>query len=140
MKVQGWRKIASATRGRPNDPQVYSDLEVNATPPTGSTAELAPGEVGEICLAGPAVMLGYLDDPQATAAVLKEHEDGRVKAFVALEDPDSAGPELGDELIRHCREHLIKWSYPRDVEFRRELPKMRVGKIDFTALLESERP
>jgi long-chain acyl-CoA synthetase len=169
----------------------------------GTTTEVAPGEEGEICLSGPAVMLGYLDDPEATASVLKEHADGRlwlhtgdigkrdeegffyftgrlkrlikssgfnvypaqveavlyrhpqvaeacvvgipdeaqgerVKAFVAAKDPERAGPELADELIRHCREHLIKWSCPRDVEFRRELPKTRVGKIDFTALLESE--
>jgi len=169
----------------------------------GAAAELASGEEGEICVAGPAVMLGYLDDPDATAAVLKEHEDGRtwlhtgdlgkrdedgffyftgrlkrmikssgfnvypaqveavlyrhpavaeacvlgvpdeaqgerVKAFVAPTNPERAGPELGDELIRHCREHLIKWSCPREVEFRRELPKTRVGKIDFTALLEGE--
>jgi pyruvate dehydrogenase E2 component (dihydrolipoamide acetyltransferase) len=31
MKVQGWRKIASATWGRPNDPQIYGDLELDAT-------------------------------------------------------------------------------------------------------------
>lgn len=31
MSVQGWRKIASATWGRPNDPQIYGDLEVDAT-------------------------------------------------------------------------------------------------------------
>lgn len=169
----------------------------------GTTSELAPGEDGEICVSGPAVMLGYLDDPDATSEALKEHDDGRrwlhtgdigrrdddgffyfsgrlkrmikssgfnvypgqveavlydhpavaeacvvgvpderqgerVKAFVALEEPDGAGPELADELIRHCREHLIKWSCPREVEFRRALPKTNVGKIDFTALREGE--
>lgn len=31
MRVQGWRKIASATWGRPVDPQIYGDLEVDAT-------------------------------------------------------------------------------------------------------------
>jgi pyruvate dehydrogenase E2 component (dihydrolipoamide acetyltransferase) len=31
MKAHGWRKIASATWGRPNDPQIYGDLEVDAT-------------------------------------------------------------------------------------------------------------
>src|SRR5215475_10471898 len=31
MKAHGWRKIASATWGRPNDPQIYRDLEVDAT-------------------------------------------------------------------------------------------------------------
>jgi pyruvate/2-oxoglutarate dehydrogenase complex dihydrolipoamide acyltransferase (E2) component len=32
MRAQGWRKIASAIWGRPNDPQIYGDLEIDATP------------------------------------------------------------------------------------------------------------
>jgi long-chain acyl-CoA synthetase len=43
----------------------------------GSVEELPPGEEGEICVAGPAVMLGYLDDPEATADALRVHGDGR---------------------------------------------------------------
>ena len=50
---------------------------------------------------------------------------------------DGASPE-GDELIRHCRERLIKWSCPREVAFLSELPKTRLGKIDFTALVRDE--
>lgn len=30
-KIKGWRKITSATWGHPNDPQIYGDLEVDAT-------------------------------------------------------------------------------------------------------------
>ena len=43
----------------------------------GTEEELPPGEEGEICVAGPAVMLGYLDDPEATRAALRVHADGR---------------------------------------------------------------
>lgn len=30
MKARGWRKIATATWGHPNDPQIYGDLELDA--------------------------------------------------------------------------------------------------------------
>jgi long-chain acyl-CoA synthetase len=165
-----------------------------------SNEEVGADEDGEICLSGPAVMLGYLDDPEATAASLHVHDDGRVwlhtgdigrrdedgffyftsrlkrmikssgfnvypaqveavlvehpavaeacvvgipdeaqgervKAFVVLKEGADPGE---DELIRYCRERLIKWSCPRDVAFRTELPKTRLGKIDFAALVKEE--
>ena len=45
------------------------------TPATHDT--LPWGEVGEICISGPTVMQGYLDDPRETSSVLHIHEDGR---------------------------------------------------------------
>jgi long-chain acyl-CoA synthetase len=166
----------------------------------GTVAEAPVGDEGELCIAGPAVMLGYLDDPGATAEALKVHADGRtwlhtgdlarrdadgffyftvrlkrmikssgfnvypaqveavlrehpgvadacvigvpdpqqverVKACVVARDPARAGRELKNELIAHCRERLIKWSCPREVEFVAELPLTRVGKVDYRALM-----
>ena len=48
--------------------------------------------------------------------------------------PRSATDALAAELIAHCRERLIKWSCPRDVVFRDELPLTKIGKVDFRAL------
>ncbi len=42
----------------------------------GTQKEIPYGEEGEICLAGPTVMLGYLNHPDETAQVLQTHADG----------------------------------------------------------------
>ena len=43
-----------------------------------SKDELPKGEIGEIVLRGPSVMLGYLNEPEETANTLKLHSDGHV--------------------------------------------------------------
>ena len=40
--------------------------------------ELPPGQKGEICISGPTLMLGYLEDEGATADALKSHPDGKI--------------------------------------------------------------
>jgi len=165
----------------------------------GTDTPVPVGEEGEICIAGPSLMLGYLDDPEATAAALRRHGDGRlwlhsgdlgrqdgdgyfyfsvrlkrmikssgfnvypaqveavllrhplvaqacvigvpdpaqierVQAIVVLADPQRADDQTAQALIAWCREHLIKWSCPRDIIFRDSLPKTRVGKIDYRAV------
>ena len=165
--------------------------------------EVPVGEEGEICLHGPAVMLGYLDNPEETAQTLRTHPDGkiwlhtgdigtmdkdgffyfrvrqkrmikssgmnvypaqvedilclhpevegaciigvpdvsqvqRVKGFVILKDPAKESPEMEEALIAHCREHLIKWSCPREIEFRKTLPKTIVGKVAYKVLEQEE--
>jgi long-chain acyl-CoA synthetase len=45
---------------------------------TGTTRETTPGTDGELCIAGPTVMLGYLNSPEATGQTLKKHKDGLV--------------------------------------------------------------
>jgi len=176
----------------------FPDMEAKIVE-TGSTDPVPVGEEGELCIRGPAVMMGYLNRPEETADTLKEHPDGkvwlhtgdiismdedgffyfklrlkrmikssgmnvypvqvedvllqhpeveqacvvgvpdeaqveRVKAFIVLKDPSKAGQDMIEELIAHCGEHLIKWSCPREIEFRTELPMTVIGKIDFKKL------
>jgi long-chain acyl-CoA synthetase len=187
MPVDGYRE---GTIGVP-----FPDTDACVCAP-GSTEPLAPGTEGEICIAGPAVMLGYLDAAEETAQTLRVHADGRtwlhtgdlgrmdedgyfrftcrlkrmikssgfnvypaqveavlleheavaeacvvgvaddqqVERVVAcvVPKPDVAADEaLAHALIAHCRERLIKWSCPRTVLFQSELPKTRIGKIDY---------
>ena len=42
----------------------------------GTQEELPYGEVGEICLSGPTVMLGYIGHPEENAQTLQTHPDG----------------------------------------------------------------
>ena len=44
----------------------------------GTTEECDANIEGEICISGPTVMLGYMDNPDETAATLKNHGDGRI--------------------------------------------------------------
>ena len=44
----------------------------------GTCEELPANNEGEICISGPTVMLGYMDQPEETANTLRQHGDGRV--------------------------------------------------------------
>ena len=44
----------------------------------GTTEEQPANREGEICVSGPSVMLGYMDNPEETAQTLRSHGDGRI--------------------------------------------------------------
>ena len=148
--------------------------------------ELPPGEVGELVIKAPDVMLGYYNRPEENAEALREgwlhtgdmgymdeegyfyivdrkkdmiitggfnvyprevedvlyqhpavseasvigvpdqHRGEMVKAYIAFREGFTAGP---DEIIAFCREHLLPYKVPRQVEIREDLPKSIIGKI-----------
>ena len=55
----------------------FPDMYIKVVAPD-TDRELPYGEEGEILIAGPTVMKGYMDDPEETAAVMQAHPDGLV--------------------------------------------------------------
>ena len=165
--------------------------------------EVPYGTIGEICIAGPTLMKGYMDNPKETNQALQLHEDGlvwlhtgdlgtmdedgfvyfkqrlkrmiitsgynvypsqvenvidahkdvlmstvigvkdpyriqKVKAFVVLKPGTEATEERKKEIMDYCRARLPRYAIPREVEFRTELPKTKVGKVAFAELEKEE--
>jgi long-chain acyl-CoA synthetase len=52
-----------------------------------------------------------------------------VKAVVQPRDMAEAGPDLADELLAYCRQHLSALKCPRSIDFEAELPRHPTGKL-----------
>ncbi|MGH8985132.1 MAG: AMP-binding protein [Acidimicrobiia bacterium] len=61
----------------------------------------------------------------------------QVKAVVELVDGPTPSPELADELVAHCRQHLAGYKCPRSIDFCAELPRTDGGKL-YKRLLRDE--
>jgi long-chain acyl-CoA synthetase len=83
----------------------------------GTTEEAKLGEEGEICISGPSVMVGYLEDPEETSKVLRKHRDGLI--WLHTGDLGSMD-EDGYFFFRQRLKRVIKSSgmsvYPTQVE------------------------
>ena len=53
----------------------------------------------------------------------------QVKAVVQPKDPATAGTDLEQVLLAHCREHLAHYKCPKSVDFEAELPRRDTGKL-----------
>ncbi|HSI00108.1 MAG TPA: AMP-binding protein [Reyranella sp.] len=52
-----------------------------------------------------------------------------VKAVVQPRDMSDAGPQLAEELLAYCRQHLSTIKCPRTIDFEAELPRHPTGKL-----------
>lgn len=168
-----------------------------------SRKEVRDGEEGEICISGPTMMLGYLNNEEETNNALQIHDDGYlwlhtgdigsinkdgmifykqrlkrmiitsgynvypvhveeiieqheavlsctvvgiphpykvevVKACIVLKNDYIDTPIVRSSIKQHCEKHLAKFEQPFKYDFRKSLPKTKMGKIDFRKLQEEE--
>ena len=96
-----------------------------------SDYRLSPYELESVLIEHPAV---------AEAAVVPSPDPLKLsvpKAFVVLAAGHEPGPELAEEILRYCRDHLAPFKRIRRLEFA-ELPKTISGKIRRVELRHSE--
>lgn len=60
----------------------------------------------------------------------------KVKAYVTLAGGVKPSKKTREELLEYCREHIAKYAMPYTIEFRDDLPKTLVGKVDYRKLEE----
>lgn len=168
-----------------------------------SQKEVKDGEDGEICISGPTMMLGYLNNEEETNHALQIHDDGYLwlhtgdigsidkngmifykqrlkrmiitsgynvypkqieeviesheavlsctvvgiphpykvevaKACIVLKNDYLDTPIVRASIKQHCEKKLAKYAQPFKYDFRKSLPKTKMGKIDFKKLQEEE--
>ncbi|HYQ99635.1 MAG TPA: long-chain-fatty-acid--CoA ligase [Casimicrobiaceae bacterium] len=78
-----------------------------------------PNEIEAVVVMHPGVL-------ECAAVGVPDAKSGEaVKLFVVKRDESLTA----EDVLKHCRDHLTGYKCPRDVEFRKELPKTNVGKI-----------
>ena len=103
MDEKGWFKLVD----RKKDLIVVSGFNVY------------PNEIEDVVAAHPKVM------ETACIGVSSEKTGEALKLFVVAKDESLTA----EELVDYCRSQLTGYKVPRDIEFRKELPKSNVGKI-----------
>jgi long-chain acyl-CoA synthetase len=62
----------------------------------------------------------------AVVGIPDELRGEKVIAYIVLKEGETATPE---EIIRYCRDNLAKYKIPKQIIFKKELPKSLVGKV-----------
>lgn len=60
----------------------------------------------------------------------------KIKAYVVTKDEEKGNEALKESIKAHCKKHIADYAIPREIEFRKELPKTLVGKVAYRKLEE----
>jgi long-chain acyl-CoA synthetase len=78
-----------------------------------------PNEIEGVVAMHPGVL-------ECAAVGVPDKKSGEAVRLYVVKKDDAL---TADDVIKHCREHLTGYKCPREVEFRKDLPKSNVGKI-----------
>ncbi|MGB0821891.1 MAG: AMP-binding protein, partial [Ilumatobacteraceae bacterium] len=82
-----------------------------------------PQEIEDLLITHPKVF------DAAVFGVPNEDLGEEVKAVIQVMPDITAGDELTEELLQHCREHLSRQKVPRSIDYEAELPRLPTGKL-----------
>src|ERR1700738_1770516 len=88
-----------------------------------------PNEIEEVIASHPGVL------ECAVIGVADPRSGEAVKAFVVKKDPNLTA----EDIIKFCGTQLTNYKIPRQIEFRKDLPKTNVGKILRRALRDEQK-
>jgi long-chain acyl-CoA synthetase len=92
-----------------------------------------PGEIEDVIMSLPEVLL-------ATVVGVNDKYRGQIaKAFVVLRDGVKPSDEIRDAIMAAIRKNLAKYKWPRAIEFRKSLPKTKIGKVAYTELMSDSK-
>jgi pyruvate/2-oxoglutarate dehydrogenase complex dihydrolipoamide acyltransferase (E2) component len=106
-RIRGWRKIAAAAWGIPNDPQIYGDLELDATEVLGfmtSARERAGVRVTMTTMVGRAIARALADNPDLNVRMYRGHFVRRETVDVFFIVSAEQGAELSGVKVERADE------------------------------------
>ncbi|MDR0397915.1 MAG: acyl--CoA ligase [Candidatus Nomurabacteria bacterium] len=90
-----------------------------------------PNEVETVIMQVPHVLL-------ATVVGVDDKYRGQIaKAFVVLKGHVKPTEAVREEIMKACQDNLAKYKWPRAIEFRKTLPKTKIGKVAYTELAKN---
>ncbi len=114
---EGW--LCTGDIGKMHDDGYFQIVDRKKDMILVSGFNVYPNEIEDVVAAHPKVM-------EVAAIGVPDQKSGEVvKLFIVKKDKSLKE----DEIIQYCRENMTGYKVPKQIEFRKELPKSNVGKI-----------